>query len=799
MLALSTAVLKTIQGEAVALQNVNVQAALTDLMSNVSITQNYKNNENTNIEAVYTFALPLDAVLLDLTVTLGEKVLKGKIVEKKQAEVSYEEAITDGNSAIMLEQSQPGLFTMNVGNILAGESISITFHYGALHSYQNKSLRFMLPTTLAPRYGDPLQGGLDPHQVPEHKMTADYGFSLSVVIKGMLLSSDITCPTHPVCIQSENEQVVISLQKEIATMDRDLVLNFDNIKASASTARVEKDYHGYVALASFHCNFNIAEDSAPRSFKIVVDCSGSMSGDSIDQARTALNRILDSLRDGDYLNIIKFGSHYDILSDEQLCINKKSRTRIENYIQNIDANMGGTEMDGALTAAYKISSEMDMAHDVLLITDGEVWNEAELISNAKSSHHRIFTIGVGSSVAENIVRGLADATGGACELVTPNESMADKIHRHFKRMHTPRAKAVNVAWSQNKNSNAPTRCTPGKIRSVYAGDTLHVFGWFNEAPEGHMQLDVTLPDGTLLTDKSRYAPMVEKNENYFLTRMGSASLLKNESTIEDHIKAEMAVEYQLMTQWTNYLVVHVRTKDKAAELPELRTVPQTLAAGWGGTGSIAGSIMSECDATLDMSSVDFSESPVLHQAAPASVEKTEIHKLKKSRAVRRKTPPPMPAPVIPEEIIEETSVQVPEHTPEHTPESIIFENEIHLEDVLALQELISQQIITLAINLNEKINQLGEKGIASIKLADFKSLGAPDIAIDILESFPDSARSETDIVLSFFSILLDFSHRKYFDKQAIRTITWAYKRSVVNKSLSHEMKLELTCLLEDAI
>ncbi|HED33984.1 MAG TPA: VWA domain-containing protein, partial [Gammaproteobacteria bacterium] len=466
----------------------------------------------------------------------------------------------------------------------------------------------------------------------------------------------------------------------------------------------------------------------------------------------------------DYLNIIKFGSHYDILSDEQLCINKENRTRIENYIQNIDANMGGTEMDSALTAAYKISSEMDMPHDALLITDGEVWNEAELISNAKNSHHRIFTIGVGSSVAENIVRGLAEATGGACELVTPNESMADKIHRHFKRMHTPRAKAVNIAWSQNQNINAPTRCTPDNIRSVYAGDTLHVFGWFNHAPEGHMQLEVTLPDGTLLTDKSRYTPRPEKNEDYFLSRMGTASLLKNESTIEDSIKAEMAVEYQLMTQWTNYLVVHERTKDKATELPELRTVPQTLAAGWGGTGSIAGSIMSECDASLDMPCVDFLESPVLHQAAPAPSKETEICK---SRVLSKKRPrvrSTLARPDVDEENIETVLSEPPSGAS------------------------VSQQLTRLITNLNAEITIFNKSGMPPLTFSDLKRLSTSDPIMNILYELFNSGHDEKEIVIAFVHILTESIHKEHFDRPVIRAILWSYKQTPMDNTLLNEIK-----------
>ena len=95
-----------LNGERVALCDVSVTAALRDLLAEVTVTQTYRNDENVNIEAVYTFPLPLDAVLLDLSVTIGGRKLKGAVVEKKAAEERYEDAIADGNAAVMLEQAR---------------------------------------------------------------------------------------------------------------------------------------------------------------------------------------------------------------------------------------------------------------------------------------------------------------------------------------------------------------------------------------------------------------------------------------------------------------------------------------------------------------------------------------------------------------------------------------------------------------------------------------------------------------------------------------------------------------------
>lgn len=110
--------------------------------------------------------------------------------------------------------------------------------------------------------------------------------------------------------------------------------------------------------------------------------------------------------------------------------------------------MGGTEIAAALRAAYRITGEPGIAgepgmdRDLLLITDGEVWDTKQPVAEARRSGYRIFTVGVGSAVAEAFVRELAAATGGACELVAPREDMAARIHRHFQRILAPPARAV---------------------------------------------------------------------------------------------------------------------------------------------------------------------------------------------------------------------------------------------------------------------------------------------------------------------------------------------------------------------
>jgi Ca-activated chloride channel family protein len=151
-------------GERVALYDVSVTADLQDLLAEVTVSQTYRDDERVNIEALYTFPLPLDAALLELEVEIGGGVLKGIVVEKKAAEEKYEDAVEAGDAAVMLEAIEPGLHTMNVGNLLPQETAKITFRSAILYRWAGDRLRFFPPTTIAPRFGESPHL---PHQAPE--------------------------------------------------------------------------------------------------------------------------------------------------------------------------------------------------------------------------------------------------------------------------------------------------------------------------------------------------------------------------------------------------------------------------------------------------------------------------------------------------------------------------------------------------------------------------------------------------------------------------------------------------------
>jgi len=582
--AMTAPVLEPVGEGRVVLQAVNVEAEIENLLCQVTIKQLYRNMEKVNIESVYTFPLPLGAVLLGMTIKTLSSELKGVVVERSKAEDRYEDAIIDGDMAIMLEQVEPGLYTMNVGNLLPEETIEISITYAELFKWQDNSLRFFLPTTIAPRYGDPESIGIQPYQTPEYELTSENQFSITVAIFGTLAGASIKSPSHKIVSESLNAKTIVSLKKGKALMDRDFILNLCMENDEKSVAHVESDGYGHTALASFYPRIPTINNPTPQCITIIVDCSGSMSGDSISQTRKALYEILGMLRPEDMFNIIRFGSSYQMLFPMPMFADASNLKKAKNLLEVLNADMGGTEIGQAIASAIRGKPHSKTSREVLLITDGEVWDWEQVTAMASESGVRFFTVGVGSSVSEAFVQTLADHTGGSCELVSPMEDMAEKIVRHFKRIYTPKSTNVKIHWPSE-----PENIFPKQINTIYDGDTLHVFGKFKKMPKGEVELRADLNNGETFIQK---LPL--HNRAHFQTpselpgttaRMATAFEIK---TMEDPKQiANLGMKYQLMSKFTNYLAIDVKVEgEKVEAIPVLHKTPQMLAAGWGGSGTI---------------------------------------------------------------------------------------------------------------------------------------------------------------------------------------------------------------------
>src|SRR5256886_5851595 len=134
------------------LKHTDVKAQISGFLSRLTINQEFENPFKERIEAVYTFPLPQNAAVDDMTMVVGDRTVRGKILRREQAEAVYEAAKNNGQTASLLNQERPNIFTQSVANILPGEQIKITISYVETLKYEAGAYEFVFPMVVGPRY-----------------------------------------------------------------------------------------------------------------------------------------------------------------------------------------------------------------------------------------------------------------------------------------------------------------------------------------------------------------------------------------------------------------------------------------------------------------------------------------------------------------------------------------------------------------------------------------------------------------------------------------------------------------------
>ena len=578
----SIAQLITKDGEPLSFLRMRLNGRLDGLFFEADVEQSFTNPKTKHVEVVYTFPLPFGAVLLDVKVRLGNQDLTGSVISRKKAELEYEEAISDGNAAIMLERNHDGTHTLNLGNLASNEHCVVRFRYAQVLSFEQRGIRLLIPTVIAPRYGNPItQGKLAPHQVPEHGIDVRYPFEFSIQICGALANASISSPSHPIAVRhavNESEPSISVTLGANASLDRDLVINLSELEVDslALLAADMADSHHTASLLSF-CPCISKGETDDIAVKFLVDCSGSMSGDSIKAGRRSLQAILAQLKSGDQFSLSKFGDTVDHRSRSLWSIKEATTVGAQRWISELEADMGGTEMENALTSTFNISSPDNSV--VFLITDGEIYDIDRLIETAEKSGHRIFVIGIGSSPTEANLRRLAEVTGGSCDFVAPGEAVEPAILRMFARLRSPRAQDLEIQWPEGMK---PLWETP-LPKSAFDADTINLFALWPKVPQGEVKL-IARVDGH--SDAVTLATLELCHFHSQETSLSRVAASRHLQALDETQAESLAVTYQLVTPHTNFLLVHERAEEeKALDMPDLIKVKQMLPAGWGGVGS----------------------------------------------------------------------------------------------------------------------------------------------------------------------------------------------------------------------
>ena len=71
---------------------------------------------------------------------------------REDAFATYDDALSEGHGAFLLDEERPDIFCASVGSILPGSDVQLELTYVTELMFEGDALRFTLPTTVAPRF-----------------------------------------------------------------------------------------------------------------------------------------------------------------------------------------------------------------------------------------------------------------------------------------------------------------------------------------------------------------------------------------------------------------------------------------------------------------------------------------------------------------------------------------------------------------------------------------------------------------------------------------------------------------------
>ena len=578
------------------LKHTDVRATVSGFLARVAVTQVFTNDANSPIEAVYTFPLPQDAAVDDMTIHIGDRTVKGVIKRREEARAIYEKAKQTGHVAALLDQERPNIFTQSIANILAGEQVTVIISYIETLRYEDGAYEFVFPTVVGPRYipGSPTgkQGGgwapdtdrvLDashitpPVAVPGTR--AGHDISIDVSIDAGVPIQDLRSKSHEIDVDRTGASSAHVRLRGLAEIpNKDFILKFDvagkqiaDAILTAASPAGSKIPGGYFTLILQPPARVQAEDITPKELVFVLDTSGSMSGFPIEQAKKLIDRALDELYPGDTFNLITFSGDTRILFPEPVYPTAENVRRAKKFLESRSGG-GGTEMMKAIRAALDPSDKQDHIRIVCFATDGYVGNDMEIIGEIqKHPNARVFSFGIGNSVNRFLLDGMAKAGRGAVEYVTLADKAEESATRLYERLRSPLLTDVSVDWRGFPVSDV----YPARIPDLFSGQPLIITGRYTAPAKGVIRLWGKRTGETF----SREIPVLLSLDAKAHTELASFWARKKiddvmsqdwiglqNGSMKPELQKEitqLGLDYRLMTQFTSFVAVEERvvTKD----------------------------------------------------------------------------------------------------------------------------------------------------------------------------------------------------------------------------------------------
>jgi Ca-activated chloride channel family protein len=556
------------------LKHTDVKAKVSGYIASVEVTQQFHNPYDSKIEAVYVFPLPENSAVNEFVMTIGERHIRGIIRERAEAERIYSEARSQGYVASLLSQERPNIFTQSVANIEPGNEIGVNIKYFNTLAYIDGWFEFVFPMVVGPRFnpagstkgiGAVARGqqgaSWQPSEVSYLRPgeRSGHDISLQVEVDAGVAIEEFQCATHrTIAERPAADKLVATLADSDTVPNRDFVLRYrvagGEIKAGLLTHRDERG--GFFTMMLYPPTQFSTMPRAPLELVFVLDCSGSMDGRPLAQAKEAIRTGLQMLHPDDSFQLINFSMSAAKLGPRPLAATRENVRYAMRYLDTLNAE-GGTMMIEGVKGALDFPHDPSRLRFVCFLTDGFIGNEAEILHEVdkRLGPARIFSFGVGPSVNRYLLDSMARIGRGAVAYLLAETDSAPVMQDFFERISHPAMTDLQIDW----NGMNVKEVFPKRMPDLFAGRPILLTGRFYGEPPAFVT--VRAREGG--QERTLIAPVFHEELSPALatiwarSKIADLSMRAIGSAWFDH-KGEIrrtALDFNLLSQFTSFVAV----------------------------------------------------------------------------------------------------------------------------------------------------------------------------------------------------------------------------------------------------
>lgn len=581
------------------LEHTNVDAQVSGNVARVEVTQTFTNPYDEPLEAIYVFPLPDEAAVDDMEIRIGDRIIRGDIKRREEAQEIYEQAVQDGRTAGLLEQERANIFIQSIANIRPGEQIDVTLRYSESLTFAGDDYEFVFPMVVGPRYipGEPTTPAGDTDQVPDaSRITppvlppdtrSGHDIAVTVNLDAGMPVQTIESPSHDIQIQRRETGIQIQLDESDTIANKDLIVRYQVVGANtqATVLTQQGNEGGHFAAYLIPAVDYTPDEIVPKDVVFLMDTSGSQRGEPLAKSQELMRRMINGLNPDDTFTIIDFANTATRLSEQPLANTAANRQRAIAYVNGLNAE-GGTELLNGIQEVLSFpAAEEGRLRSVVLLTDGYIGNEAAVIAEVQQQlqpGNRLYSFGIGSSVNRFLLDRLAEVGRGTLQVVRQDEPTEAAVETFFRRINNPVLTNIELEWLGEGTS---PDLYPLAAPDLFDSQPLVLFGRKADGRSGRLRISGTLAGG------DRYEEVLTVNfdqgvNNRAIAQLWGRARIKDlmtqmyggETVSGVEAVTETALAYRLLSQYTAFVAVSEevrvdpdgrrRTVEVPVELPE---------------------------------------------------------------------------------------------------------------------------------------------------------------------------------------------------------------------------------------